>query len=76
MKAIWNEQIIAESNETIIIEGNHYFPPKSVNKSFFKNADTHTTCPFKGEASYYTLEVNGKINKDAVWYYPTPKDCR
>lgn len=70
MKAIWNDQIIAESNQTIIIEGNHYFPPQSVNKNFLSESNTHTTCHWKGEASFYNLVVNGKINKDAAWYYP------
>lgn len=70
MKAIWNDQIIAESNQTIIIEGNHYFPPQSVNEHFLSESSTHTTCPWKGIASYYNIEVNGKTNKDAAWYYP------
>lgn len=73
MKAIWNDQIIAESNQTVVIEGNHYFPPTSIAKSFFKASTTHTTCPWKGEASYYTLSVNGKENPDAAWFYPNPK---
>ena len=70
MKAIWNGQLLAESNETKVIEGNHYFPPNSINKAFFKPSETHTHCPWKGIASYYTLEVNGKENKDAAWFYP------
>ncbi|WP_343487586.1 DUF427 domain-containing protein [Allomuricauda sp. d1] len=70
MKAIWNNQVIAESNDTIVIEGNHYFPPDSIKEAFFEKSDTHTTCPWKGEASYYTLKVDGKENKDAAWYYP------
>ncbi len=73
MKAIWNGQVIAESNETITVEGNHYFPPNSLNKSFFKESNTSTTCPWKGVASYYSLEVDGKLNTDAAWYYPSPK---
>ena len=73
MKAIWNDQIIAESNQTVVIEGNHYFPPTSIAKRFFKASTTHTTCPWKGEASYYTLSVNGKENPDAAWFYPNPK---
>lgn len=72
MKAIWNDEIIAESNETIIIENNHYFPITSVNKKFLEASSTHTICHWKGEASYYTLEVNGQKNKDAAWYYPNP----
>ncbi|MCF6241376.1 MAG: DUF427 domain-containing protein [Bacteroidales bacterium] len=74
MKAIWNNQIIAESDETIIIEKNHYFPPESIKKEFFETNDTHSVCPWKGEASYYTLVVNGKRNEDAAWYYPNPHD--
>lgn len=70
MKAVWNGKVLAESNETKIIEGNHYFPPESINKAFFKSSETHTTCPWKGVASYYTLDVNGKENPDAAWYYP------
>ena len=70
MKATWNGEIIAESNDTIVIEGNHYFPPETINKDFFKSSETHTTCPWKGLASYYNVEVNGETNKDAAWYYP------
>ena len=73
MKAIWNNQIIAESNETIVVENNHYFPPESIKAAFFVESDTHTTCPWKGEASYKSINVNGEINKDAAWYYPNPK---
>ena len=73
MKAIWNGKVIAESDQTIVIEGNHYFPPHSVNKEFLVDSDTHTVCPWKGIASYYTLQVDGKTNPDAVWYYPEPK---
>ena len=75
MKAIWNNQVLAESNDTIVIEGNHYFPPQSINEIFFKPSNTHTHCPWKGEASYYNLEVNGKINQDAAWYYPVTKEA-
>ncbi len=70
MKAVWNGKVLAESHETKIIEGNHYFPPESINKSFFKPSETHTTCPWKGVASYYTLQVEGRENQDAAWYYP------
>lgn len=70
MKAIWNNTVIAESDETIVVENNHYFPPQSIKKEFFKESETHTTCPWKGEASYYTLNVDGSENKDAAWYYP------
>jgi uncharacterized protein (DUF427 family) len=74
MKAIWNNQIIAESHETIVIENNHYFPAESIKSEFFKDSDTHTTCPWKGEASYKTLVVNNESNQDAAWYYPNPKE--
>ncbi len=75
MKAIWNGQIIAESNNTIIIENNHYFPSADIKKEFFKSSETHSNCPWKGAASYYSLEVDGQQNKDAAWYYPEPKDA-
>ena len=75
MKAIWNNEVIAESDDTEIVENNHYFPASSVKKEFLKSSDTHSICPWKGTASYYTLVVNGKENKDAAWYYPEPKDA-
>ena len=74
MKAIWNEQIIAESDETKNVEGNAYFPSESVNKEFLKLSDTHTVCPWKGTASYYDVVVGGQVNKDAAWYYPDPSE--
>ncbi len=74
MKASWNGQVIAESSDTIVIEGNHYFPAAAIRKEFFRPSDTHTTCPWKGTASYYTVEVDGKKNADAAWFYPSPKD--
>jgi len=70
MKAIWNDILIAESNDTVVIENNHYFPPTSIKKEFFKQSETQSYCPWKGQASYYTLEVNGTSNTDAAWYYP------
>ncbi|SEJ67316.1 Nucleotidyltransferase [Dyadobacter koreensis] len=75
MKAIWNHEVIAESDETVVVENNHYFPVESVNKAYLIPSSTHTTCPWKGEASYYTLEVDGRSNPDAAWYYPEPKDA-
>ena len=75
MKAVWNNQVIAESDNTIVIERNHYFPADSIKKEFFKPSDTHTACPWKGEAAYYSLEVNGQSNRDAAWYYPNPKEA-
>ncbi|WP_144604184.1 DUF427 domain-containing protein [Algoriphagus algorifonticola] len=73
MKAIWNNQVIAESDQTVIIEGNHYFPRETVKKEYLKESDTHSTCPWKGKAAYYSLLVDGELNKDAAWYYPDPK---
>jgi uncharacterized protein (DUF427 family) len=74
-KAIWNGTVLAKSDQTIMVEGNHYFPPASVNWQYFKPSETHTICPWKGEASYYNVDVNGQVNKDAAWYYPAPKDA-
>ena len=74
MKAIWNNEVIAESNETIVVEGNHYFPPSSINKDYIKESDTHSVCPWKGTASYYSLTVNGEENADAAWFYPETSD--
>ena len=73
MKAIWNDQVIAESDNTVVVENNPYFPKESIKPGVFKSSDTHTTCPWKGLASYYTLDVDGKQNADAAWYYPDPK---
>ncbi len=66
---------MAESDRTVVVEGNHYFPPDSVRREHFKDSGTHTTCPWKGEASYYTVVVEGQENPDAAWYYPAPKDA-
>lgn len=74
MKAIWNGETIAESDNTVVIEGNHYFPAESIKEEYFKKSDTQTVCPWKGKASYYSLEVGGKENKDAAWYYPQPSE--
>jgi uncharacterized protein (DUF427 family) len=73
MKAVWNGAILAESDKTIVIEGNHYFPPDAVNREHFQASDTHTICHWKGDASYYTVAVDGKTNVDAAWFYPSPK---
>ena len=75
MKATWNGQIIAESKNTIVVENNHYFPSSDIKREFFKASETHSTCPWKGIASYYNLEVDEEQNKDAAWYYPEPKDA-
>lgn len=74
MKAIWNGTVIAESSKTEVVEGNHYFPPSDVKREYFKDSVTHSTCPWKGEASYYSLDVDGKENKDAAWFYPNAKE--
>jgi uncharacterized protein (DUF427 family) len=74
-KAIWNNQVIAESDKTVVVEGNHYFPPDSVKQEFLRASNTRTTCPWKGEASYHSLDVDGKQNPDAVWHYPEPKSA-
>jgi uncharacterized protein (DUF427 family) len=71
-KAVWNGAVLAESDRTIVVEGNHYFPPDSVRRQYFKESGTHTQCGWKGTASYYSVEVDGKLNADAAWYYPTP----
>lgn len=73
MKAIWNGVVIAESREVVEIEGNVYFPLSSLDRRYVSSSNTHTTCPWKGEASYFSLNVNGQINRDAAWYYPNPK---
>lgn len=72
-KAIWNNVVLAESDSYEKIEGNIYFPPDSINKEYFKDSDTHSNCFWKGKASYYNLEANDQLNKDAAWYYPEPK---
>jgi len=74
MKAIWNGATLAESDETVVVEGNHYFPADAINKEFFRASETHTVCGWKGTANYYDVVVDGNINSDAAWYYPTPKD--
>ena len=73
MKAIWKNQVIAESDQTIVIENNHYFPPQSLNTEFLKKSDTTSVCPWKGTAQYYSIEVGDQTNKDAAWYYPKTK---
>lgn len=75
MKARWNGQTIAESDHTEVVEGNHYFPKASIDASKFVASATTSVCPWKGTASYYSVVVDGKENKDAAWYYPTPKDA-
>jgi len=74
MKAIWNGHVIAESDDTLVVENNHYFPENSIKKEYFSASDTHTVCPWKGTANYYSVDVDGNSNKDAAWYYPTPSE--
>ncbi len=73
IKASWNGKVIAESDRTEIVEGNHYFPAEALHKEFFRSSETHSVCPWKGLASYYSIEVDGQKNPDAAWYYPDPK---
>lgn len=73
MKAIWNGKVIAQSDETIKVEGNHYFPISAIDKQYLADSTTNTVCPWKGTASYYDVVVDGKNNTDAAWYYPQPK---
>jgi uncharacterized protein (DUF427 family) len=75
MQAIWQGQVIAASDDTVVVEGNHYFPRQSVKEDVLRASDTHTVCPWKGTASYFTLEVGGQQNPDAAWYYPEPKEA-
>ena len=75
MKATWKGVVLAESDGTVVVEGNHYFPPETVHREFFVESDTHTRCPWKGLASYYTIEGEGQRNPDAAWYYPAPSEA-
>ena len=75
MKAIWNGAVLAESNQTVIVGGTHYFPTASMNRQYFRPSGSHTTCHWKGEASYYDVVVNSETNKDAAWYYADPSDA-
>ena len=75
MKATWENTVLAESDKTIVIEGNHYFPPDSLKKEYFRSSDKQSTCPWKGSASYYHVDAGGKVNQDAAWYYPEPKEA-
>jgi uncharacterized protein (DUF427 family) len=72
VKAVWNGAVLAESDTPIVVEGNYYFPPETVNRDYVRESDAHTRCYWKGVASYYTIEVEGKRNVDAAWYYPKP----
>ena len=73
MKAIWNDVVLAESDDTVVVEGNHYFPLESLRREHFRDSDLHSVCPWKGTASYYDVVVGDAVNAGAAWYYPTPK---
>ena len=75
MKAIWSDVVLAESDETIVVEGNHYFPAGTINREYFQESSKHTVCPWKGKASYYDVVVGGQVNQGAAWYYPTPSQA-
>lgn len=74
-KAVWQGKVLAESDDTIVVEGNHYFPPSAINSKYFHASQSHTVCPWKGTASYYTLTVDGEENADAAWFYPAPSEA-
>lgn len=75
MKATWNNTVIADSNDTVAVEGNHYFPPEAIHRQYFRESTQHTHCPWKGEASYYDVVVDGAVNPAAAWYYSEPKEA-
>jgi uncharacterized protein (DUF427 family) len=75
MKAIWNGAILAESDETIVVEGNHYFPPEAIERRYFRQSAMHTVCPWKGTASYYDIVVEENVNQGGAWYYPAPSEA-
>ena len=75
VQAVWNGEVVADSDQTVIVEGNHYFPRESVRQEVLRDSSTQTRCPWKGLASYYSLEVDGETNPDAAWYYPEPMDA-
>jgi uncharacterized protein (DUF427 family) len=74
-RAIWNGAVLAESDRCVVVEGNRYFPAEAARREYLRPSATHTTCAWKGVASYYDVVVNGEINRDAAWYYPEPKDA-
>jgi uncharacterized protein (DUF427 family) len=75
MRATWKGAVLAESDDTVVVEGNHYFPVEAIKREHFRESETHTVCPWKGTASYYDVTVGGDVNEDAAWYYPEPKDA-
>ncbi len=74
-KAVWNGAVLAESDETVVVEGNHYFPEQSLSREYFKDSEAHTTCHWKGVAGYYDIEVDGETNQSAAWFYPEPSEA-
>jgi uncharacterized protein (DUF427 family) len=74
-RAVWNGVVIAECSDTVVVEGNHYFPPDAVNRAVLRDSDTRTICSWKGTASYYSIEIDGQVNRDAAWTYPAPKEA-
>jgi len=72
-RAVWKGVVLAESEQTVVVEGNHYFPPEAIHWKYFTPSETHTVCPWKGTASYYQVTIDGQVNRDAAWYYPDPK---
>ena len=75
MRATWRGAVLAESDDTVVVENNHYFPADSINREYFRESEKHTTCPWKGVASYYDVVVDGEVNRDAAWFYPEPKEA-
>ncbi|MCP9494003.1 MAG: DUF427 domain-containing protein [Pyrinomonadaceae bacterium MAG19_C2-C3] len=75
MQAVWKDKVIARSEDTIVVEGNHYFPAEAIDHEYVRESGTHSHCPWKGEASYYDVVVDGEVNRDAAWYYPKPKEA-
>ena len=75
MKAVWNGKVVAESDKTVVVEGNHYFPPQALRREYFQDSDRHTVCPWKGTASYKDVVVDGKVSAGGAWYYPDPKQA-
>ena len=75
MKAVWKNTVIAESDDTVMVEGNHYFPESSLKREYISFSNHKTSCPWKGQASYYSINVNGDLNPDAAWYYAEPKEA-
>lgn len=75
MQAVWKDKVIARNDDTVIVEGNHYFPVEALDREYVRESATHSSCPWKGEASYYDVVVDGEVNRDAAWYYPQPKDA-